>query len=203
MAEFTHRDPKQAGFWDERFERGFTPWNHGAVPQALIDYAKRETQQQTCLIPGCGHAHELGFLLQLGWDVTAIDFSPAAVDAARALFPNDARRIVEADFFQYVPATNVSLIYERAFLCALPPVMRTKVVARWAQLLPAKGKLIGFFFVDDDPTSSKKGPPFCITSNELHELMRQDFVCLEDLAIADSLPVFDGKERWQVWERVG
>lgn len=202
MTEFANRDPRQAGFWDERFERGYTPWNRGAVPPALIDYANGLQDAQTCLIPGCGHAHELGFLLQLGWDVTAIDFSPAAVDAARALFPNEAERIIEADFFQYVPATNVNLIYERAFLCALPPAMRAQVVARWAQLLPAKGKVIGFFFVDDDPASSKKGPPFRMTSKELDALMCQDFVRLEDLAITDTLPVFEGKERWQVWERV-
>lgn len=203
MTEFAHRDPKQAGFWDERFKRGFTPWNHGAVPQALIDYAKRDTQKQTCLIPGCGHAHELDFLLQLGWNVTAIDFSPAAVDAARALFPTQAEHIVQADFFQFTPESPVTLIYERAFLCALPPAMRQQVVARWAELLPAKGSVVGFFFVDDDPTASKKGPPFRITSSELQDLMHQNFVCIENAAIADSLPVFEGKERWQVWERVG
>ncbi len=203
MAEFIHRDPGRAGFWDERFERGFTPWNRGAVPQALIEYTNDFQDAQTCLIPGCGHAYELGFLLQLAWDVTAIDFSPAAVDAARALFPAHAERIVEADFFQFTPATEVTLIYERAFLCALPPAMRKQVVARWAQLLPAKGRVIGFFFVDDDPASSKKGPPFRITSNDLLDLMRQDFVCIGDSPIADSLPVFEGKERWQVWERRG
>lgn len=205
MTEFAHRDPRQAGFWDERFERGFTPWNHGAVPPALSDYVqchqRRYQSPQICLIPGCGHAHELGFLLQQGWDVTAIDFSASAVDAARVLFPAYAQHIVEADFFQFSPANQVTTIYERAFLCALPPAMRSQVATRWAQLLPAKGRVIGFFFVDDDPASSKKGPPFRITSNELRELMLQDFVCLEDIAIADSLPVFEGKERWQVWER--
>jgi hypothetical protein len=35
MPEFTSRDPLAPAFWDERFERGFTPWERGAVPQAL------------------------------------------------------------------------------------------------------------------------------------------------------------------------
>lgn len=202
MTAFANRDPRQAGFWDERFERGFTPWNRGAVPPALLDYVKRIVGAQTCLIPGCGHAHELDFLLQLGWDVTAIDFSPAAVDAARALFPKHAAHIIEADFFQFVPATEASLIYERAFLCALPASLRAQIVQRWAQLLPSEGKVVGFFFIDDDVNGSKKGPPFRITTQELNELMRPYFVCLEDVAIADSLPVFEGKERWQVWQKL-
>jgi hypothetical protein len=41
-----------------------------------------------------------------------------------------AERVVEADFFAWQPhGEPLQLIYERAFLCALPPVMRPQVAA--------------------------------------------------------------------------
>jgi trans-aconitate methyltransferase len=47
--------------------------------------------------------------------------------------------------FEYQPAFTPDLIYERAFLCAIPPAMRPQLLARWAELLPAGGLLAGFF----------------------------------------------------------
>ena len=33
---FEMRDPNAPGFWDERFERGFTPWDQAGVPSAFV-----------------------------------------------------------------------------------------------------------------------------------------------------------------------
>ena len=33
--EFASRDPLSPRFWDERFERDFTPWERGGVSVAL------------------------------------------------------------------------------------------------------------------------------------------------------------------------
>ena len=38
MADFHNRDPLSPAFWDERFEKQFTPWDQGGVPQALRDF---------------------------------------------------------------------------------------------------------------------------------------------------------------------
>ena len=32
MADFNARDPLSPAFWDERFEKQFTPWDQGGVP---------------------------------------------------------------------------------------------------------------------------------------------------------------------------
>jgi hypothetical protein len=197
MPDFASRDPNTPVFWDERFERGFTPWDRGGVPQALRDFVARSNRPQVTLIPGCGAAYELAFLSEQGWDATAIDFSPAAVAAAKAGLGQWAQRVVQADFFDYAPATPLELIYERAFLCALPRAMWPKVVKRWAELLAPGTKLAGFFFFDDVP----KGPPFGIEWAALDALLMPYFECLEDAAVADSIPVFAGKERWMVWQR--
>ncbi len=197
MADFATRDPLDPAFWDERFAKSFTPWDRGGVPCAVRDFVKRQAAPLTTLIPGCGSAHELAFLCEAGWDATAIDFAPEAVARARTLAGQWDERIVEADFFAWQPARPLDLIYERAFLCALPPSMRPQVVARWAQLLAPGGRVAGFFYLDQ----TVKGPPFGIGRAELDALMAPYFDCVEDEAVADSIPIFVDKERWLVWRR--
>ncbi len=206
MPDFATRDPRSPDFWDERFARGFTPWDRGGVPQDLIAFAESRGKPLTTLIPGCGTAYELAYLAQRGWDATAIDFAPEAVAAARtalASLPAQAsllplaQRVQEADFFSYQPAQVLDFIYERAFLCALPRALWPQVAARWAELLPQGASLAGFFIYDDSP----KGPPFGTSPQELDALLTPFFERIEDKVVSDSVPVFAGKERWQHWRR--
>lgn len=196
MTGFSQRDPLSPAFWDERFERRFTPWDRGGAPQALRDLVAASTPLTT-LIPGCGTAYELVLLAEAGWDATAIDFSPAAVAAGKAAAGGHAARVVQADFFSWQPARPLQLIYERAFLCAMPRAMWPRVAARWAALLPAGALLAGYFFFDDGP----KGPPFGIDRATLQALLAADFTCEADDAVSDSIAVFEGRERWMVWRR--
>lgn len=185
-------------FWDERFEQAFTPWDRGGVPQQLRAFAEAQPAPLRTLIPGCGSAYELKFLSDAGWDATAIDFSSAAVATARAAVGKWQARVVEADFFAWAPAQPLELIYERAFLCALPRTMWDKVAARWAELLPQGALLAGYFFFDH----AAKGPPFGIDEARLQSLMAPFFERLDDAPASDSIAVFAGKERWQVWRRL-
>jgi SAM-dependent methyltransferase len=203
MPEFASRDPLAPAFWDERFDREFTPWERGAAPPELRAFVAQlsgtRREPLTVLAPGCGSAHELALMLDAGWDATAIDFSPSAVARAQALAGRWADRIVQADFFTYTPARPLDLVYEQAFLCALPRARRPDVAARWAGLLAPGGLLAGYFFFDDVP----KGPPFGIARPELDALLAPYFDCVVDEAVADSIPVFQNKERWMVWRRRG
>ena len=201
MADFVSRDPNNSCFWDERFSKKFTPWDKGAVPQDLRDFVLTATGKMRTLIPGCGNGYEAAFLAQAGWDVTAIDFSPAAVKSAQMAIGEWSRHVIEADFFEYQPAQPPELIYERAFFCALPPVRRQDIVQRWAELLPPGALLAGYFFFDTNADASKKGPPFSISDQVWQELMAPHFTLLTDRAVNDSIAVFEGCERWQIWQR--
>jgi len=198
MPTFETRDPTDPGFWSERFAQQFTPWDQGGVPAALRRFVEQAPRKYASLIPGCGSGHEVAYLSEAGWPVTAIDFSPAAVEVAREQLGPWRERVRQADFFRFEPEQPLDLIYERAFLCALPPQRRAAIAARWAQLLPQGGLLAGFFYFGNEP----KGPPFGISPTELDTLLSPWFERIEDLPVDDSLPVFAGKERWQVWRRL-
>lgn len=196
-AIFGSRDPVLPAFWSERFEQHFTPWDRAGAPVQLLAFIAAAPAPLVTFIPGCGIGHEVASLAAAGWDVCAIDFSPAAVTAAQAMLGQYSRHVVQADFFSFVPPRPVELIYERAFLCALPPSLWPQVLARYAALLPPGGLLVGFFFYADAP----HGPPFGADPVAFAARMAPHFSLCEDHPVPDSVPAFSGRERWQVWQR--
>ncbi len=197
---FPKHDPASPAFWDVRFQANFTPWDRGRVPDDFRAYIQQRPAARS-LVPGCGNAHEVRCFLEFGWDVTAIDFSSAAVARAKKLLdqnnlPNDC--IVEADFFNTKwPDKPFDLVYESAFLCALPLELRRKWADQMAAVTKVGGELAGYFFVCADD----KGPPFGISASELDNLLIANFELVENRVPTDSIPVFAGKERWMVWRR--
>jgi hypothetical protein len=79
----------------------------------------------------------------------------------------------------------------------MPREMWPRVVRRWAELLPEGALLLGYFYFDDAP----KGPPFGADRAQLDQLMSAHFILEWDAAVDDSIPVFQGKERWMAWRR--
>ncbi|HXE36832.1 MAG TPA: methyltransferase domain-containing protein, partial [Azonexus sp.] len=75
--------PEHPDFWSKRFAEGVTPWDAGKVPAAFAAFVAAQPAPLNTLIPGCGSAWEARHLAELGWPVTALDFSPAAVAIAR------------------------------------------------------------------------------------------------------------------------
>lgn len=189
--------PEHPDFWCKRFGEGVTPWDAGKVPDAFADFISRQPLPLNTLIPGCGSAWEAAHLADIGWPVTALDFSPVAIEKAREILGSAPVDLVCANFFTFVPARQIGLIYERAFLCALPRKLWDDWGRRIAELLPSGGILAGFFFVCEQP----KGPPFGILPDQLSQLLAPNFTLLEDAPVSDSIPVFAGRERWQVWQR--
>jgi SAM-dependent methyltransferase len=191
------QDSSTSDFWESRYRDHVTPWDAGKVPASLQEYLPKMPKDARVLIPGCGSAYEAGYLAENGFDVLAIDFSPAAVELAKKNLARLGEIARLADFFDFDYGSPYDVIYERAFLCALPPKMWPQYAPRTAQLLRPGGKLAGFFFFKE----TEKGPPFGTTPEALHALLDHYLELVEDKAVTDSLPVFQGFERWQVWRR--
>lgn len=196
VPEFETRDPAQASFWDERFTRGFTPWDQAGVQPQFEAFAAAHPDLAV-LIPGCGNAWEAGWLAVRGRTVRAIDFAPAAVASARAMLGAHAAVVEQADFYAYEPPFVPGWVFERAFLCALPPAQRASYAQRMAALLKPGALLAGYFFIDEP----QKGPPFPMPREELDALLTPYFTLLDDQPATGSLPVFEGRERWMTWCR--
>ncbi|HTS54557.1 MAG TPA: methyltransferase domain-containing protein [Burkholderiales bacterium] len=192
------QDSSLPQFWETRYRDHVMPWDAGAVPLDLRAFAATLPANAHILVPGCGSAHEVRYLADTGADVVAIDFSAAAVELGKKHAGPFAQRIRLADFFQFDPDPNpIDVVYERAFLCALPKKLWPRYAERMGDLLHPGGQLAGFFFYGTNP----RGPPFGTSPGELHGLLDCAFDLVEDRAAGESLAMFAGGERWQVWRR--
>lgn len=132
-----------------------------------------------------------------GHHVTAIDFSPIAIEQTRKALPGLRERIILGDFFHYdFGAERFDVVYERTFLCSLPPRLWETYAERVAQLLRPSATLAGFLFygAESDP------PPFPIGDSTAREIFGRRFALIKDEPVADSLPIFAGEEKWQEWQ---
>jgi SAM-dependent methyltransferase len=189
------QDASQPEFWEKRFRENFTPWDAGGTPSALAQFLKTEPRGRRVLIPGCGSGYEVRAFADAGHEVLAVDFAPAAVERARKILGPLSERVRLADFFESDFGAAFDLVYERAFLCSLPRPLRPRYAQRAMELLGSEGRIAGFFFFED----GERGPPFGFKSGELERLLGRRFERIVDMAVSDSIPIFAGKERWQVW----
>lgn len=196
---FPKRDPADAEFWDLRYGADFAPWDAGRVPAQLRSFVAAAGHPRTVLVPGCGSAWDVRFLADQGWNVLGLDFSHAAIAAARPILGPQVGRVRHGDVFAPMAEAPFDVVYERAFLCALPRRLWVDWGRRMAQLVKPGGVLAGFFYFGE----GERGPPFPLHgADELAGLLGPAFRRLEDAAVPDSIDVFRGKERWQTWERV-
>src|SRR5881628_3235649 len=92
-------DSTHPDFWTSRYATGKTPWDFGGVPAAVKSFLSRSSGPGRVLIPGCGSGYEVQPFHDAGYDVTAIDFSPAAVARARRVLGDLAKRVMLGNFF--------------------------------------------------------------------------------------------------------
>jgi cyclopropane fatty-acyl-phospholipid synthase-like methyltransferase len=147
-------------FFDARYAAGRMPWDFGGVPSAFERFLDKHPGPGRALIPGCGSGYEIEALVAAGWEVIGVDFSTVAVARARQRLGRLADRVVEADFFCHpFPGSSFDLVYERTFLCALPPERWPHYAQRLSTLLAPSGLLCGFFFLGPE----EEPPPYPIS----------------------------------------
>ena len=194
-------DPSPPDSRNSRSDAGRIPWESGGVPANLTAYLKRHPRGGRVLVPGCGSGHEIKAFAEAGYEVTALDLAPAAVERVRAhLGPELDSRVLVGDFFQHDLATeSFDLVYERTFVRAILPDQRVAYRTRVARLLKYRGSLLGYFFYQAPVPAD--GPPFGFAWGSADELFARYFLLGKDIPVDDSLPMFAGRERWQEWHR--
>ncbi|MGE0313680.1 MAG: methyltransferase domain-containing protein [Lautropia sp.] len=187
-------------FWQSRFDQNATPWDRGAPnPQlerwirggALRPEAGRQPRASgsddprvaRVLVPGCGAGHEVAVLAEWGFDVTALDFVPAAIERTReglAALMRSGRaghvlraELVQSDVFDYRPAARFDAIYEQTCLCALHPDAWRGYADLLHDWLAPGGALFALFMQMPRPGAAGgriEGPPYHCDINAMRAL---------------------------------
>ena len=189
-------DSTHQEFWSSRYATGKTPWDFGGVPASVKSFLSRSPGPGKVLIPGCGSGYEVQAFHDAGYDVAAIDFSPAAVEQAKRVLGDLAKRVILGNFFTHDFGRRCfDLIYERTFLCSLPPSRWPDYVSMMADLLSPGGRLIGVFLYGQ----AREPPPYPLGDNQAEQFFGKHFRLVRSDVVTDSLPLFRGMERWQEW----
>jgi SAM-dependent methyltransferase len=164
-------------FWEGLYAAGGDGWELGGPAPPLVDFVRTTPPPRgRVAVVGCGRGHDARFLAAHGYDVTAFDFSPAALTAARALARRDHVRVAfeQRDIFS-LPLDHAHAfdgVWEYTCYCAIDPRRRREYVDVMRAIIRPGGWLLGCFFPLRAPTP---GPPFKVSPAELRRGLRPAF----------------------------
>lgn len=185
-----------ADAWERRYQEGTTRWDLGQPAPPLVDLLQSAAAPPagSAVVLGAGRGYEARLFAESGFEVTAVDFAPAAVAAmvhqaeAAAL----SWRSLQRNIFDLVPEFTGQFDYvvEHTCFCAIDPVQRPAYVDLVAQLLKPQGELLAVFFTH----GRGGGPPYGATPEELRALFEPRFVVESLVPVANSVPSRRGEE---------
>ena len=159
--------------WENRYQKGETGWDRGKASDGLYFWLSNKLMQPCrILVPGCGNGYEVLELAKRGFDVTAIDIAPTAINNLQKMLDKHhlSANLVLDDFFNWKPATPVDAIYEQTSLCALSPERWQRYEKRLYDWLKSGGKLYAQFM----QTGQAGGPPFHCALDDMRDLFKTE-----------------------------
>jgi SAM-dependent methyltransferase len=189
-------------FWEGLYARGGDGWELGGPAPPLVDFVTTTPPPRgRVAVPGAGRAHDARFLAAHGYDVTAFDFSPAALTAARALARRDRVEVTfeQRDIFT-LPQSHAHAfdgVWEYTCYCAIDPRRRREYVDVLRAIVRPGGWLLGCFFPLRAQTA---GPPFKVSMSEIRRGLFPAFRIERAFPPLRSVRARQGRE-WMVLAR--
>ncbi len=160
-------------------------------------------------IPLCGKTLDIGFLLSQGYDIVAIELSDIAVKEVfnqleivpvicswlgGEVYQYENLTIFVGDYFSLTQKDlgQISFVYDRAALIALPEKMRLEYAQHMARITQYAPQLL---ITLDYEQSIAGGPPFAVSSEEVEALYGGTYPIqlLEEADIIEEEPRFKAK----------
>lgn len=152
-------------------------WEDGRPNPLLVSWLDRDARDALrtgarVAVVGCGLGHDARELARRGYDVTAFDVSPTAIEWARSIDADWADVFCVADLFE-LPSRwkrRFDLVVEVYTIQSMPPVTRNASVAAIESLLHPHGALLVICRGAERPQQLDDGPPWALTIDELRAL---------------------------------
>lgn len=155
--------------WQARYAQGKTGWDRGC-PNSILEFwlDSKTLLPGRILIPGCGRGHEVLRLAEAGFDVTALDFAPAAILHLQQELTQRclAANVVQTDVLDYETTGLFDVIYEQTCLCALSPTLWRQYETKLHQWLKPNGQLLALFM----QSGKRNEPPYSCELDEMRTL---------------------------------
>jgi thiopurine S-methyltransferase len=186
-------------FWHERWELGQKGWHQDEAHAALVEHWPEfgVPAGATVFVPLCGSSIDMAWLANHGHRVIGTELSDIAIREffdAVGLSPNEratggftvfsagSYELWCGDHFELGAdvLADVTAVYDRASLVALPPDLRRRYADHLGEVLPSGTRSFLVTHVYDQ--SLMNGPPFSVTGDEVVQLFgdRFDIVKVSD-----------------------
>lgn len=157
---------------------GFRPWEFDRTPVELVAVAERIGPARALEL-GCGTGRQAVELANRGWDVTAVDYVPRAIDRARARAEEASAsvRFLVGDVTRLGDLgldASFDLVYDNKCFHGLPAIARPAYVAAVARACSPGGTFVLFAL---GPSSARRmlGLPSGIDQAEVRRLFGEAF----------------------------
>lgn len=200
----------ELSFWHERWERTEIGFHQQDINVHLQQFWSRLGLQpgQRVFVPLCGKSRDLLWLAGQGHPVIGVEISPIAVEAffqenglqprrwregAFELWEQDELRILLGNFFALEPhhLADITGVYDRASLIALPPAMRERYARHLDAILPPGIRTL-LMTLEYDQTILT-GPPFAVAEAEVRSL----YESAHEIELLHTRDALSEESRWR------
>jgi len=194
-------------FWQLRWQNEETGFHQPEVNPYLAHYYGHlgpppvSRSKLRVFVPLCGKSMDMLWLSQNGYAVVGVEVSEIAVEAffaenglplekqvqgTHTRYSSGNIEIWQGDFFTLSSEQlgDITDVYDRASLIAMPPSMRKDYASKMLELLPAAARVL--LVTLTYPQAEMDGPPFSVTEEEVHGLY-EPHCSIEKLAVKNTL----------------
>jgi thiopurine S-methyltransferase len=178
-------------YWHNKWETndiGFHESDGNPYLKKYLSVLKRQDKNRV-FVPLCGKTKDIGYLLHHGCEVVAVELNETAVIQlfdelnvkpevknieSHKVYACPDVTVFVGDIFALTPELigEVTAIYDRAALVALPAQMRSQYVSLLPQLTLHAPQLLLTFSYDQDAIA---GPPFSISMSDVEALYNNTY----------------------------
>lgn len=183
-------------FWHSKWQKNEIGFHEPKGNALLVKYASfllgDETSQASLkriFVPLCGKTRDIGWLLSQGCDVVGAELSELAIiqlfeeldveptvttTVNGKIYAKDSLTIYVGDIFKLTPTDlgEVTGIYDRAALVALPSPLREQYAAHLMAITQCAPQLIISFEYDQNEMA---GPPFSVNEDTVSSLYSDNY----------------------------
>ncbi len=190
-------NPRDAAYWQAIYDEDDIGWDKGVPAPPFVRMFKEHPfpEGSRVLVPGCGLGHEVLFLADLGYQVTAVDFAKSAIEGIRSRMGGLPIRALQRDIFSLDEdyGGHFDYVLEHTCFCAIPLEMRPRYVEIMDTVLKSDGQLVGLFY----ETDADEGPPHKTTRTHIQQHFES---CFEITRMERPIDSFEGRmgKEWLV-----